>query len=171
MQPVVATIRQMLPSDAGEVFALRRRSIMEAPLAFLASPEDDVASSVDAVRKLLGRTPDSVVFGAELDELVGILGVNREKTAKAAHKVRFWGMYVIPACRGRNIGRQMLGSALSHARHMEGVTTVNLTVAETAESARRLYESEGFTVWGLEPDATKHGRDTVAEYHMQLVLE
>ena len=171
MQPFEAKIRQMKPSDASQVFALRRKSIMEAPMAFVASPEDDAASSVEVVRELLGHAPDSVVFGAECGELVGMLGVFREKAAKAAHKVRFWGMYVVPEYRGNNIGSQLLRSALLHARRLEGVAIVNLTVAETANSARRLYERAGFAVWGLEPDAIRHGADTVAEYHMQLVLD
>lgn len=171
MQPVEATIRQMQPSDASQVFALRRRSVLESPLAFLASPEDDVASSVAVVRELLGHAPDSVVFGAEAGELVGMLGVFREEAAKAAHKVRFWGMYVVPAHRGNNIGRQLLRSALLHARNLSGVAAVNLSVAETAEAARRLYEEEGFAVWGVEPDALRCGPDSVAEYRMKLVFE
>lgn len=171
MQPIETKIRQMKPSDASQVFALRRRAVLDSPLAFLASPEDDVASSVEAVRKLLGHAPDSVVFGAESGELVGMLGVFREKAAKAAHKVRFWGMYVVPACRGNGIGRHLFRSAFLHARHLTGVTTINLSVAETAIAARRLYESEGFAVWGVEPNAIRHGPDTVAECHMQLVLE
>ena len=170
MRPIEAQIRQMKPSDASQVFALRRQSITEEPLAFVASPEDDAASSVEVVRELLGHAPYSVVFGAESGGLVGMLGVNREIAAKAAYKVRLWGMYVAPAYRGNNIGSQLLRSALVHAKRLEGVTTVNLTVAETAEAARRLYEKEDFTVWGLEPDAIRQGPDTVAEYHMQLIL-
>ena len=171
MQSFEVKIRQMKPSDASEVFDLRRRSLTEEPMAFLASPEDDLASSVEVVRELLDRAPDSVVFGAESDELLGMLGVYREKAAKAAHKVRFWGMYVLPAHRGNNIGSQLLRSALLHARSLEGVASVNLTVAERAHSARRLYEREGFKVWGLEPDAIRHGSDAVADYHMQLIIE
>ena len=171
MQPLEAKIRQMKPSDASQVFALRRKAITDVPLAFLASPEDDIATSVEVMRELLGHAPDSVVFGAEAGELVGMLGVFREKAAKSAHKVRIWGMYVVPEYRGNNIGSLLLRSALLHARRLDGVATVNLSVAETARTARRLYEREGFTAWGLEPDAIRHGPDIVAEYHMQLVLE
>ncbi len=171
MQQAKAKIRQMKPSDAGQVFALRRSAVSDSPLAFLASPEDDVASSVEVVRELLSHAPDSVVFGAEAGELVGMLGVFREKAAKAAHKACIWGMYVAPAYRGNDIGRHLLRAAVSHARRLQGVATVNLTVAETAMAARRLYETEGFEVWGVEPDAIRHGRDAVADYHMQLVLE
>lgn len=78
MQAIEARIRHMNPSDASQVFALRRRAILQEPLAFLASTEDDVARSVEAVRSLLDRAPDSVVFGAESAALVGMLGVFRE---------------------------------------------------------------------------------------------
>ncbi len=46
-------IRILTPSDAGELFRLRRSSLLDSPLAFLASPEDDLASSEAAVRELL----------------------------------------------------------------------------------------------------------------------
>lgn len=160
----------MNPSDAEKVFALRRRAVSEEPLAFLASPEDDAASSIDVVQRMLGNSPDTVVFGAVADELVGMLGFYREGRAKIAHKVQLWGMYVTPEYRGDDVGSRLLQTALSHARQLGGVATVNLTVAETAAAARRIYEKEGFTVWGLEPDAMRHNSDIVAEYHLQLVL-
>jgi ribosomal protein S18 acetylase RimI-like enzyme len=164
-------IRQMMPADAAEVFALRRRALLDVPLAFLSSPEDDLAQSVEIMRGLLDRAPDSIVLGAESGQLIGMLGVYRAQPAKAAHKANFWGMYVVPEHRGTGIGRALLRSALAHARSLTGIASVHLSVAETAEAARHLYETEGFSVWGTEPDAIRHERDAVTEYHMRLVLD
>jgi ribosomal protein S18 acetylase RimI-like enzyme len=163
-------VRQLVPADAAEVFALRRSALIDAPLAFLSSPEDDLAQSVEITKDLLDRAPDSIVFGAESGQLVGMLGVYRAQPAKAAHKANVWGMYVVPEHRGRGIGRDLLRSGLAHARSLSGIASVHLSVAETAKAARHLYETEGFSVWGAEPDAIRHDRDAVTEYHMRLVL-
>jgi hypothetical protein len=54
---------------------------------------------------------------------------------------------------------------------MAGVTSVHLSVAETAGVARHLYESEGFELWGTEPEAIRYNRNAVAEHHMRLALD
>ena len=46
-------IRILNQGEAGELFRLRRSALLDSPLAFLASPEDDLASSEAAVRELL----------------------------------------------------------------------------------------------------------------------
>ena len=56
-------IRILNQDDAGELFRLRRNALLDAPLAFLASPEDDLASSEATVRELLKPQRESVVFG------------------------------------------------------------------------------------------------------------
>ncbi len=43
-------IRILSEGDAGEVLELRRQALIDSPLAFLASPEDDLASPVESVR-------------------------------------------------------------------------------------------------------------------------
>ena len=49
------TIRPLTADDAEEYAALRRESLLDAPLAFTASPEDDKASSAAGVREMLSR--------------------------------------------------------------------------------------------------------------------
>jgi ribosomal protein S18 acetylase RimI-like enzyme len=53
-------------------------------------------------------------------------------------------LYVVPALRGRGIGRALLEAALEAAR-AEGATHMELGTSETDEAARSLYESVGFT--------------------------
>jgi ribosomal protein S18 acetylase RimI-like enzyme len=145
--------------------------LLDAPLAFLSSPEDDLAQSAENMKDLLDRGPDSIVIGAESGRLLGMLGVYRAHPAKAAHKANIWGMYVVPEHRGAGIARNLLQSALAHARSWDGIASVHLSVAETAKAARHLYESEGFSIWGTEPDALRHGHEAVTEYHMRLALD
>lgn len=164
-------IRQLTPSDAAALVALRRRALLDTPLAFLASPEDDLARSEDAVREQLQRGPDSVVFGAFDDDLVGMLGLFREPHVKAAHKAYAWGMFVAPERRRRGIGARLLAAVIEHARTLGGVEWVQLSVSESTPDARRVYERAGFEIWGVEPDALRHEGRSAGECHLTLRLE
>lgn len=160
----------MVSADAADVFALRQKALLDAPLAFLSSLEDDLAKSVQVMEELLNRAPDSVVFGAEVGQLAGMLGIYRGQPAKGAHKAHIWGMYVVPELRGNGLGRRLLRSAIAQARSLGGIASVHLSVTDSAKAARHLYESEGFEIWGTEPDAIRHGDDSATEFHMRLVL-
>ncbi len=163
-------IRILTQSDAGELFRLRRSSLLDSPLAFLASPEDDVASSEAAVREMLDPQRKSVVFGACNPGLIGMLGLNRANKRKAAHKVNLWGIFVLPAYRGQGVAAQLLDAAIRYARTLDGVRSVHLSVSESAAAARRLYEKVGFETWGVEPDAIRFEERSYSERHMRLSL-
>jgi len=163
-------IRILSEADAGELFRLRQGALLESPLAFLASPEDDLASSEAAVRALLQPQRESVVFGAHTRELVGMLGLSRANQRKAAHKTRLWGMFVLPPFRRHGVGMQLLDAAIRYARSLDGVASVHLSVSESASAAIHLYERAGFETWGIEPDAVRFEAQSVPERHMRLSL-
>ncbi len=163
-------IRILRPDDAEDMFALRRQSLDDTPLAFAASPEDDLSGTLDAVRAMLGRGDDSVVFGAIDGHLVGMLGLHRLQKIKLAHKVVLWGTYVRPEARGRGIAGRLLRAALDHSRTLDGVTQVLISASDDAPGAKALYEGMGFQVWGTEPNALRHGGRGVDETHMVLLL-
>src|SRR5262245_20998325 len=164
------TIRELGDGDAEAYVALRREALVDAPLAFGASPQDDFVSSPAAVREQLRRAPDWALFGALDGGLIGAVGVFRDRRIKAAHQAHVWGMYVVPAHRGRGIADALLQAAIGHARSLGGVAWVHLTVTSAATAARRLYERAGFQVWGTEPDALRYQGRAVMDYHMALDL-
>jgi ribosomal protein S18 acetylase RimI-like enzyme len=165
-------IRQLLPDDAAAYFALRREALLDAPLAFAASPEDDICSSVEAVRERLEcGPPDQVVLGAFLPQLVAAVGIYRDRHLKASHKAHIWGMYVSPASRRQGLARELLAAAVRHAGALPQVEWVHLSVSSAAPAAQKLYEQAGFRVWGAEPDALRHEGRTVVEHHMILRLD
>lgn len=167
-------IRALREEEAEAYVALRRESLREAPLAFAASPEVDGASQPETVRARLRAAPDAVILGAFAAQdgaLVGAAGVRREPGGKASHKAHLWGMYVAPASRRRGIGAALLQAAVAHAQTLPGVAWLELGVSTAAPEARRLYEAVGFRAWGEEPDALRHGGESVSELHMTLRLE
>jgi ribosomal protein S18 acetylase RimI-like enzyme len=163
-------IRILTEADADTFVAIRRTALQDSPGAFLASPEDDSASSEAAARELLRRVPDSLVFGVYAPDLSGTLGLYRDGTRKAAHKAHLWGMFVLSAQRRCGLATHLLRTAIEHARALEGVTVVHLSVSDSAPAARRLYESAGFKTWGIEPDAIRVGPFSYSEHHMILTL-
>ena len=163
-------IRSLNSVDADALFQLRREALLDSPLAFSASPEDDIASSEEAVRAQLENRTGSLVFGAFEGGLHGMLGINRARHIKSARKAYLWGMYVKPAWRGQGAGAALLGAAVTHARGLSGVRTLHLSVSEAAPEALRLYERAGFRVWATEPDSIQVGERLLSEYHMLLKL-
>jgi ribosomal protein S18 acetylase RimI-like enzyme len=53
-------------------------------------------------------------------------------------------LYVVPARRGRGLGRALLEAAMEHARQ-RGAAHIDLGTSEDDVAARALYESAGFT--------------------------
>jgi len=164
------TTRLLSADDAEEYAALRRESLLDSPLAFTASPQDDAASSAAGVREMLACGPHSVVLGAFAVELVGAVGMYRDRHLKRAHKMHIWGMYVTPAHRGRGVSLTLIEAAIHHARSVPGVATIDLSVNSSAPGAQRVYERAGFRVWGTEPDALRYDGQITLEYYMSLRL-
>jgi ribosomal protein S18 acetylase RimI-like enzyme len=165
-------VRQLRPEDAEAYVAIRRAALMDAPLAFASSPEDDSACSVETVReRLKSGPPNSVIIGAFDPGLVGTIGLYRDQHIKMAHKVHIWGMYVAPTHRRQGIGLQLLEAAIEHARSLSNVEIVRLSVSSTAPGAERLYERLGFRIWGTEPDSLHYNGQSATEYHMLLELK
>jgi len=170
-------IRKLREKDAEAYFKLRREALLDSPLAFASSPEDDRAATVEVAREQLRLdVPDQVIFGAfddrhDEDRIVGMAGLFRDRHLKAAHKVHVWGMYVVPSHRRRGIAAELLQAALRHARSLPGVAWVHLTASSSASGARRLYQRAGFELWGTEPDALRHDGRSVDDHHLALRVE
>ena len=164
-------IRALRDQDAEAYTELRRAALLEFPLSFASSPADDFASSPEAVREQLRRAPESIIVGAFRPELVGAVGLHRDRHVKASHKVHLWGMYVAPAHRRRGIGCALLEAVLDCARALQGVSWVHLSASSAAPEALRLYERAGFLRWGTEPEALRHAGQVAVEHHMALRLE
>jgi ribosomal protein S18 acetylase RimI-like enzyme len=163
-------IRALCEPDIAAYLDLRAEALLDDPLAFTSSPEDDTSSTAPALRQQLARVPDWMLFIAHDDaRMVGSVGMIRRPHRKAAHKMNVWGMYVTPTHRGRGVGAALLDAAIRHAESHD-VSWLELGVSSSAPGAQRLYERAGFKVWGAEPDALRYAGESVTEYHMTLRL-
>lgn len=82
-----------------------------------------------------------ILLGAyENGALVGIAGISRDPYAPEPGLGRVRHVYVLPAWRGRGLGRSLVTALLTHAR--AGFAVVRLNTRNPV--AARLYESLGF---------------------------
>jgi len=160
-------IRQLTAGDAAEYAALRQEALLNAPLAFASSPEDDRASSAEAVVQILAKGPDNFIVGAFAGAIIGAAGFYRDQHVKAAHKGHIWGMYVRPGFRRHRVASKLLAAVVEHAR-TRGIEWIHLGVSAAAPEAKQLYERVGFRVWGTEPDALRYKGQSEVEHFMAM---
>jgi RimJ/RimL family protein N-acetyltransferase len=169
--PSRCMIRELRDGDVEPFVNLRREALLDSPLAFAASPDDDLFSSSETVCEQLRGGPESVIIGAFRPHLIGAVGLYRDRLLKSSHKVHLWGMYVTPNHRRQRVASELLDAVLRHAAALPGVSRVHLKVSAATPGAQRLYERAGFRVWGIEPAGASYDGQTVADYHMAFCLE
>ena len=162
-------IRRLAASDAPRFQALRLVALLDTPEAFVSSHAEEKDTPLVDVESRLAESPGRAVFGAfDEDTLVGIVGLAREKRERLAHKGHIWGMYVAAAARGRGVARELMQTALGHARDTPGVAKVTLSVDAANVAAIALYETLGFVVFAREADAVRVDGDQRVDLQMHL---
>jgi ribosomal protein S18 acetylase RimI-like enzyme len=138
-------VRALTSDDASSFQSLRLFALQESPASFASTYDDEKDRSRDDITERLTGTDNQTVFGAfEEERLVGIAGVRRDPFRQHRHKAHLWGMYVAPDQRGAGVSKLLMAHAIRFAKHMPGVTQLNLTVAADNAVAFALYRSIGF---------------------------
>jgi ribosomal protein S18 acetylase RimI-like enzyme len=167
-------VRLLDPADARAYQRLRLQALQESPTAFSASHADEVGRSLDDVAARITPAADGSVcmFGIfEQEELAGFVAVIHPQREKLRHGVELAGLYVEPSFRRRGFGRALLKAVLAHAHSITGIRRIKLGVNASNVGARALYQSFGFTSYGVEPDALQVDGMFHAEEHYVLRLD
>jgi ribosomal protein S18 acetylase RimI-like enzyme len=162
-------IRRLAAADAAAYRVLRLRGLRDHPEAFTSSYEEDSRQTVQAMETRLSSPRNSFWGAFRGMELCGAVGMERESRAKVMHRGKVVGMYVMQEATGQGIGLQLLEALLAHSRQ-QGLESLVLTVTDSNEAARRLYERCGFRSFGIEPRAIKVGTQYYGKNHMVLDL-
>lgn len=162
------TVRNLDGADAARFRSLRLHCLQSAPEAFGSSYEEEVNRDISEVRTRLEARPN-VVFGAFAgDMLIGLAGFAVSPSLKKRHIGLLWGVFVDPAWRGHELGKRLTQAVIEHARHH--VDILHATVMASNHSARSIYLGLGFTVYGFEKDALRHGGISYDDEHLRLDL-
>ena len=138
-------IRRAQEADAGPIARLLHDFNSE-----YSEPTPGVAALTGHVTELLNSGAMTVLLG----------GGGPDGLAALRFRIAIWTgkpeahlqeLYVVPALRGRGIGRALLEASMAVARE-DGATGIDLNTGETDTAARALYESAGFSNREGSPD-------------------
>ncbi len=133
-----AEVRRATVEDAGEVARL---------LHDFNTEYDDFTPGVAALTPILAglleRGEATVLLAGGGPDGVAVLRY-RTSLWTGGPEAHLQELYVVPALRGRGIGRALLEEAMAQARRV-GATGIDLNTGATDSEARALYESSGFT--------------------------
>jgi ribosomal protein S18 acetylase RimI-like enzyme len=166
-------IRRFEVKDADALWRLRMTALETDPWSFAESVEELQQVSVEEYGRRIGSGGDgNFVMGAfKGPHALGMCGFYREAHRKRRHKGHLWGVFVVPAERGKRLGRALAERAIETARTLPDLKSIQLTVSITQDAARLLYRRLGFRVFGVEPRALGIGGEFVDEEHMILELD
>ena len=164
-------IKKLTVSDVDRFKSIRIIAVEDFPASFYPTKNELIETSDEDFRTQLTPSDWSTIFGAfEKDELIGIVGIKRDKRMKVKHKADIWGMYVKQSDRGRGIARQLMKSAIDHVAAFPEVIAITLSVNSGNAAARSLYVSIGFRPFGLEKNSIFTNGNFIHEEHMMLDL-
>lgn len=147
------TIREASFADAAQFRELRLFALEDAPTAFSADLDLNIRHSKRFWEDRLKPDPHGIIIFAEHEnQLIGMAGIRKGDSSKTKHSAGIWGVFVRPEWRGLRIAEEIIELCCEWAK-LRDVQIVKLGVVSTNESAIRLYERNGFTVYGKEPSA------------------
>jgi ribosomal protein S18 acetylase RimI-like enzyme len=149
----MVSVRQLEAGDVEAFRDIRLEALRESPHDFGSTYEREAEQPLERFAQSVAAC---TVMGRWLeDRLVAIACFQRHTYLKEQHRGLIWGVYTRPDARGRGGGRAVVKAALV-AGYAE-VEQIHLTVRRGNARAQRLYESLGFTSYGVEPRSYKVG--------------
>ncbi|MFC5465990.1 GNAT family N-acetyltransferase [Lederbergia graminis] len=149
-------IRMLSSLEDAEMYRrIRLESLKRVPEAFASSYEEEIDCSIDKYFNQF-QSNDSFTYGAFVKgELVGIITLYKEQLYKLRHRAHIGAMYVSDSIRGLGVGKALMEVAIEKAKQIEGLEQLYLAVVSTNESAKKLYSSLDFELFGSERKGLK----------------
>lgn len=166
-------IKILQETDAQCYQDVRLNGLRTNPDAFGSTFDREDKFSLETVIERIKPNNDKFVLGAfdDKDILVGIVTFVRDNGVKTSHKSNVFGMYVAKDMRGKGVGKKLMYELIRISKGIVGLEQINLTVVAYNDSAKNLYKSLGFQIYGLERRALKHNEKYLDEELMVLHLD
>lgn len=164
-------VRVLTPADAPAFQALRLQALIEDPVAFASSYDDERDTPLSLIAERLAPARDRAIVGAfDADVLVGLAAWHREEMDMLWHNGFVWGVFVAPSYRGRGLARRLMQLVIALARRAGGIRELCLTAYADNHRARVLYESLGFEIQDRETVTIRMDGRRHDDLHMRLRL-
>lgn len=165
-------VRKLSCEDGDAFKRLRLEAVVESPTSLGRTYEEIEDMSAEDVRNQVNPSQDIAVFGAFVDgELIAIVGLRREPMEKVRHKVNVWGVYTKRVFRNQGISGRLLAAAVNEAKSNFKATILTLTVNADNVTAKALYSSFGFKVYGRHQKSLLVNGTYVHEEFMMMDLD
>lgn len=165
-------IRVLSDLDAAQYWDLRLQALRVNPDAFVTTYEEAMqkANPVKEVAQNL-NSKTSYTFGAfnEENQLLGVVTLLTEQKTAYKHKGHLVAMYVDHQSRGKGLAKGLIRALIEKARELK-IEQISLGVVTDNEVAKKLYQSIGFTTYGIEKKALKMNGIYRDDEHMVLFL-
>jgi len=138
-------VRRAKVGDAGGIARLLRDFNLE-----YSEPTPELTELTETIARLLGEEEITVLLAGEGPDGLSLFRF-RPGIWSSGAETYLQELYVVPALRGRGIGRALLEATIEVARE-RGADGIDLNTGETDTAARALYESMGFTNREGSPD-------------------
>ena len=138
-------VRRAGVEDAAEIARLLHDFNTE-----FAEPTPGIPALAEYSRRLLAAGEMTVLLAGEGPDGIALIRF-RPSVWTGGPEAHLQELYVVPALRGRGIGRALLEATIAAAREA-GATGIDLNTGETDTAARALYESMGFSNREGSPD-------------------
>lgn len=165
-------ITALTAADAPQYRELMLEAYVHAADAFTSTAEERAQEPLSWwANRIASAAGTSQSFGAfHSEQLVGTVALEYSVKPKTRHSALVIGMYVRPEARRLGAGALLMRAAVAAAQARPGIRMLRLTVTQGNEAAIRLYESVGFSAWGVEPMAILTPSGFKAKVHMSLPL-
>ena len=165
-------IRQLEPNDSEKYYKIRLKGLGLHPEAFGTGAEDWSKATDEQVKNLLATSSDDdFVLGAfDNDQLVGVIGLKREKKHSVVHKGTVWGLLVLPEFRNIGFGKKLIASLIQRVSKNEDLKFIRAVVTDTPDSAAGIFESFNFIKYGVELRGIKQENNFFDQIYLALKL-
>jgi GNAT superfamily N-acetyltransferase len=165
-------LKTLSAADAPQYRELMLEAYVQAADAFTSTAEERESEPlswwVDRIASPAGLGQS---FGAfDEQQLVGTVALEYSAKPKTRHSALVIGMYVRAQARRQGAGLMLMHAAIGAARARPGLLMLRLTVTEGNSAALALYESVGFSAWGIEPMAILTPSGYRGKVHMAMPL-
>lgn len=163
-------IRVLEKRDAKAYKKLRLEALQTNPAAFASSYEEEKDFTLENFENRLTNS-SAYTFGAfEEGELNGVVTLQLEQKVKLKHRTNLVAMYVTTEKRGKGIAKKLIQEAIKRAEKLEDIEQIYLSVSANNTPAKSLYNSLGFTIYGIDRRALKIDNTYLDEELMVLFL-
>ncbi len=145
---------------------IRLEALYNNPDSFGTMYHEETIKTIDNFRDRIPVDNNSFILGSYEDKLIGIVAFHQESRIKVRHKAYIRSMYVQQEYREKGIGKLLLNNLIERAKAINEIEILLLDVVTNNISAKQLYLSFGFQIYGIEKMAYKFDNQY---FHMEFM--